>query len=129
MAAKKTQPLKKVPNIPLSDEKRDSLAEDEAKAFGSQRSFEELLREGRKRAYIRSESVRDLFGWLVKGFILLAAAILAWAVVVWAWHLLMPECRRFLAPEQVDRVQALLFSGSISALITALGRDYFRPRD
>ncbi|MGA8613998.1 MAG: hypothetical protein WB760_20460 [Xanthobacteraceae bacterium] len=41
-------------------------------------------------------------------------------LVVWMWHLLAPESYRWLSAGEIDHLQALLFSGAISALATAI---------
>lgn len=41
-------------------------------------------------------------------------------LTVWLWHLLAPASWRWLPAEEVVHIQALLFSGAISALGTAI---------
>jgi hypothetical protein len=41
-------------------------------------------------------------------------------LVVWLWHLLAPDSYRWLSADQISHLQALLFSGAISALATAI---------
>ena len=39
---------------------------------------------------------------------------------VWLWDMLAPANWRWLSPEEIAHLQALLFSGAISALATAI---------
>jgi cobalamin synthase len=39
---------------------------------------------------------------------------------VWLWHILMPDQFRWLKGDEIGHLQALLFSGAISALATAI---------
>jgi hypothetical protein len=39
---------------------------------------------------------------------------------VWLWHLLTPTPWRWLPVDEVSKLQALLFSGAVSALATAI---------
>jgi hypothetical protein len=41
-------------------------------------------------------------------------------LVVWMWQLLMPASIRWLSDNEISHLQALLFSGAISALATAI---------
>jgi len=41
-------------------------------------------------------------------------------LMVWLDHVIGPQSTRWLLPEEVSHLQALLFSGAISALATAL---------
>jgi hypothetical protein len=41
-------------------------------------------------------------------------------VLVWVWHMLAPAKGRWLTEAEINHLQALLFSGAISALATAI---------
>lgn len=41
-------------------------------------------------------------------------------LIVWLWHILLPDPLRWLKADEVNHLQALLFSGAISALATAI---------
>ena len=41
-------------------------------------------------------------------------------LLVWLWHLLAPDAYRWLGKDEIGHLQALLFSGAISALATAI---------
>jgi hypothetical protein len=41
-------------------------------------------------------------------------------ILVWAWHMLAPINWRWLTDPEINHLQALLFSGAISALATAI---------
>jgi hypothetical protein len=41
-------------------------------------------------------------------------------LLVWIWHIIAPDQARWLSTDEINHLQALIFSGAISALITAI---------
>ena len=41
-------------------------------------------------------------------------------LIAWMWHVIMPDHWRWLTADEVNHLQALIFSGAISALVTAV---------
>jgi hypothetical protein len=67
----------------------------------------------------RSERFRNAVSYvLVIGVWLVGSAVFG-AFVVWIWHVLMPTPWRWLAPDEITKLEIIFFSGSISALATA----------
>lgn len=97
----------------------DDLAHEEREFLGAKPEPPDLLEAQRlhlldtieiRRAFMRGlRYVAYVLPFL--GFITLA---------VWLWHLLAPETWRWLTKEGIEHLQALLFSGAISALATAI---------
>src|SRR3990167_6943481 len=58
--------------------------------------------------------------WSVYGMWILLAVGLA----VWTWQFLTPY--PFLGPHQIEKLQSVIFSGSLGAVISVLARNYIR---
>lgn len=62
------------------------------------------------------------YGWIVVLLTWVFALIFAFALSFWAWHFLMPECWTWLKPEQLNKIQSILFSSGMGAVVAGMVR-------
>jgi hypothetical protein len=55
-----------------------------------------------------------------------SSALLASGIGVWTWHFLTPW--PFLKPPQLEKLQSIIFSGSLGAIVSALARSYLKDK-
>ena len=99
----------------------DQKAQHEAKAF-DQGSLEKLKK---KNNFDRAQRFQN--------HLIQATIVIFWAGItailstgiVWFFHLLFPTSNHFLSDIQLDKIQAVLFSGMISSSLTGIARKYF----
>lgn len=41
------------------------------------------------------------------------------AFVVWALHFILPDSRHWLSPEQLSKIQSMIFSGAMGAIVSS----------
>lgn len=63
-----------------------------------------------------------IFGWAVRLFMAVFALLFLSSVIIWSLHLLTPVC--WLEPDQLSKIQSIIFSGSLGAIVS----QYFRSR-
>jgi hypothetical protein len=44
----------------------------------------------------------------------------ALSLIVWSWHYLAPACVTWLTAEQLSKIQSVIFSGSLGAIVTSI---------
>ncbi|MGV9005282.1 MAG: hypothetical protein ACOH1H_00950 [Brevundimonas sp.] len=95
----------------------DSLA-----LFEGQRDpLDAQIQEQDKRNRLRfKKATGRIIVWSVYGM----WGLLAIGLLVWTWHFLTP-CP-FLEPHQIEKLQSVIFSGSLGAVISILARNYIR---
>lgn len=110
--------------FPEQNPKPESLdkhsAQQEAIAFQD----ESLEEQSQKAQHKRREVFRDLF--------LRAACIGFWAAfggalvlfLYWIIHLMLPLCWHWATPEQLDKIQTLLFTGAMATVVTIMRKTY-----
>lgn len=62
------------------------------------------------------------WGWIVPGLMIVFTLLFAASILVWSWHYLTP-CG-FLTPEQLSKIQSVIFSGSLGAIVSS----YFQKK-
>ena len=100
----------------------DKLAEQELAAVNKAEELTAVEGRAKRLRILRGIELRKVIHNVVRGFVYFAAGLLAVAVAVWIWHILAPTELRWLSADEISRLQAMLFSGSISALVTASAR-------
>ncbi|MBB4285754.1 hypothetical protein [Roseospira goensis] len=60
------------------------------------------------------------YGWAVVALTAIIAAVFGAAIVVWAVHHLAPESWRWLTEQQLSKIQSLVFSGTLGAIVSAV---------
>lgn len=61
-----------------------------------------------------------VYGWVLVAVTVVFAAIFLAAFVVWSIHYL--TCWNWLEPAQLDKIQSILFSGGMGAVVTSIVR-------
>jgi hypothetical protein len=113
--------------------RRSSLSA--AAAFSSENIFTALSKSDEKTEksgtimgyLLEIMSLRRALFWGVRWFIRVAALLLIGAIVIWWWHLIGPTSGRWLEKEEIDHLQALISSGAIASLVTAMGKRLLPP--
>ena len=79
-------------------------------------------------AQIRAQEKRNKLnftravGWIVVRFIFFAGGLLAAGIAVLAYHYMTPWC--FLSEAELHKLQSIIFSGALGAMVSALARQY-----
>lgn len=79
------------------------------------------LREQDKRNRLRFKKAT---GRIIVWSVYLVWLLLTVGVSIWAWHFLTPY--NFLSPHQLEKLQSVIFSGSMGAVVSVLARNYIR---
>lgn len=86
--------------------------------------IDELEHEAQVAEYNRSKKFRNHFEWLALRTMDALFAMLGILGTVWVLHLILPEKRRWLTPDQVIIIQDILTGGLIAGLLA----DHFKRR-
>jgi hypothetical protein len=97
----------------------DDLARKESEFLGAKAGPPELV-EAQRRHLIDVIEIRRAFMYSIRQVAYVLPFLGLVMLVVWLWHLLAPVGYRWLPTDEINHLQALLFSGSISALATAI---------
>lgn len=103
----------------------DERAKKEEEAIGRAKNVRDAQYYAERNSVVRQDKLDGAFHLGLRAIILLIAAGLCLAIVVWIIHLLFPG-RGWLDESQFNRLQSLLLSGSLSALAATVGRRYLR---
>lgn len=95
----------------------DKNAEEEEKHFGHEERIRD--RKGRNSLLVLRNS-----GVLAVCFMWLFAAVFCAALLVWLAHYLLPDQYLWLSDEQLSKIQAVIFSGSAGALVSAFAQKH-----
>jgi hypothetical protein len=111
---------KEIPGPPTEGgDAKDSLAVEEGQ-FLEERPEPPDLVAARRRHAVDIIEIRRAFMRGVRHVCYVLPFLGLIMLLVWMWHLLAPDSARWLAAEEIGHLQALLFSGAISALATAI---------
>lgn len=61
-----------------------------------------------------------VYGWVLVALTIVFAVVFLGAFVVWAWHYL--TCWTWLEEHQLGKIQSILFSGGMGAVVTSIVR-------
>lgn len=97
-------------------------AKAEAKAFESGEDLSSVVRRNKTRAMERDDA-RDRHIHCIAVFFLWGGGIVVFGLLlVLAWHFAAPHSVRFLADSEVSDLKSFLFSGSVGAGLTLVGK-------
>ncbi|RRT96760.1 hypothetical protein [Stenotrophomonas sp. 278] len=63
-----------------------------------------------------------LYGKLLLVVTLVFTLVFLGSLLVWAWHYLAPRCWQWLEPGQLGKIQSVLFSGGMGAVVSNIIR-------
>lgn len=63
-----------------------------------------------------------VYGWVVICLTVIFSALFVASVAVWAWHFLAPARLLWLGPEQLTKIQSILFSGGLGAVLSGIAQ-------
>ncbi|MGY9054391.1 MAG: hypothetical protein ACKVGZ_02090 [Alphaproteobacteria bacterium] len=55
---------------------------------------------------------------IVVGIMVVLSIVFAFGVLSWAWHNMAPTDLFWLTPEQLSKIQSVIFSGSVGGVVT-----------
>lgn len=114
------------PDIQVEEpEPSDDRAQDELAFYTSRSPAPPELPESRRRYLKDLMDLRSALFWGARVFTRIVIILLIGAVATWWWHLIGPKGARWLEPEEVENLQALISSGAVAALVTAMGKRLF----
>ncbi len=99
----------------------DTSANEEANALAQNRDLEKEERESK---HDRNESFRENIKKAITWLIWVGFGIAVWASGTWAWHLLIPEKYHYLTPDQIDKVQTILFTVAAASGVQAFAKKH-----
>ena len=70
----------------------------------------------------RRQRLKDAVNWLFVGMVSVGGLALILLFGTWVAHLFLPDQYHWISADQVDRIQVILFSGTISSLLTLVGK-------
>ena len=62
----------------------------------------------------------QVYGWVVAALMIVFVFSFTITLIFWACHYLLPTAWHWLTPEQLAKIQSVIFSGSIGAIATAV---------
>lgn len=62
----------------------------------------------------------SVYGLIVVFLTLIFSVLFISSLVVWSWHYLAPICWTWLSSEQLSKVQSVLFSGGMGAIVSSI---------
>lgn len=115
-----TEPQEASKEVPATEAPTgdDSQAKKEQEAIAGE--FYE--QDSKKQEHTRLQRFALVAHWCIIALIILGVLIVGSMAVTWVLHLILPIDKRWLSAEEIDHIQALLFSGALSAAITLMGR-------
>jgi hypothetical protein len=105
------------------DEQTDSLAASESTAFGN---GVDLDQKSKINDHNRTEELRDLLKDAAKGIFRVIVVVTEFAIIFWAWHLLMPVEFAFLSDKQLEKIEHILQTVMLSGLVAGYARKVMR---
>ncbi len=65
-----------------------------------------------------------LMGWIVWILMVLLCCLFVGFLGTWAWHFLIPAYWHWLCPDQIEKIESIIFSGTLGAMASI----YFRGK-
>jgi hypothetical protein len=62
------------------------------------------------------------YGWLVVAATIFFTLLFMASLGAWSWHYLAPVGMTWLTPDQLSKIQSVVFSGSLGAIVTSIMR-------
>lgn len=113
------QPIEPKIDIPVSSEELQQAPKwATGEAEREERGWDDL-ETVRKQNDVRWLAV---YGWVLLVLTIAFAATFVLALLAWAFHYLAPVCWHWLTDPQLSKIQSVLFSGGMGAVISAIIR-------
>jgi len=61
-----------------------------------------------------------LYGWTIVGFTVTFALVFLASLIAWSSHYILPKAWLWLGDDQLSKIQSVLFSGGMGAIISAM---------
>ena len=99
----------------------DSIADKESTAFDA----DGYDKESKRKAHHRGEKLKDiLHGFILVG-VAIAAILLIFGVLCWAWHVLTPASWHWLTIEQIHEIQKIMSGALLAIVVSDYAKKYF----
>ena len=95
---------------------RDKRSEKEVKNWADEDALRGVERRNQKWVLL-------VLGFIVPIFMILFALIFGFAIAIWAIHYFIPESCHWLSPDQLAKIQSVIFSGSLGAIVSAYAQN------
>lgn len=76
---------------------------------------DDYAEDGRRQTHKREQGIKNIAYYATAALVWGGIVLIVGLSGVWAAHMLLPSNWRWLTPAEIDHIQALLFSGSLSA--------------
>ncbi len=60
------------------------------------------------------------YGWLVVAATIFFTILFIASLAAWSWHYLAPTSWTWLTPDQLSKIQSVVFSGSLGAIVASI---------
>jgi hypothetical protein len=60
------------------------------------------------------------YGWIVVGLTVIFTLLFVSSLLAWTWHYVAPPNWTWLTPDQLSKIQSIIFSGSLGAIVTSV---------
>ncbi len=60
------------------------------------------------------------YGWIILVFTIVFSTLFIVSLIAWSWHYLAPERLGWLSPAQMSKIQSVLFSGGMGAVVSSI---------
>lgn len=103
-------------NVPAPDPSAIGAWADQGPAKEEERNWSSLaeIRESNDRNWLK------FYGVIVICIAAVFTLIFLGSLVIWALHYMLPRCYLWLDPDQLSKIQSVLFSGGMGAVISSL---------
>jgi len=88
----------------------DAKGQEEARLWGDDEALQGMKRRNHTR-------LLWLWGWIVPALMLIFTLLFISSIAAWGLHYLTPW--KWLTPDQLSKIQSVIFSGSLGALVTS----------
>jgi len=109
-----------IPSINPSGEV-DDKAKDETDAFSEN---ENLEAEATRNKHNRKQRILHHVSFAMVIVFWVAVLLALGAIVSWAWHFLTPEHKHYLTPEQINKIETVIFTGATASLVQAYAKKH-----
>lgn len=58
-------------------------------------------------------------GWIAPVVMIILSLVFIASFVSWSLHFLLPKCYQWLEPEQLSKIQSIIFSGAMGAIVSS----------
>lgn len=57
-------------------------------------------------------------GWIAPAMVIIFSVIFTSGFIAWIWHYLTPDCWQWLSKEKLSKIQSVIFSGALGAIVS-----------